>query len=90
LPELATTLAGALKGEDDIAVGNIIGSNIFNCLAIVGIPAAIRPMAVHHTAMVRDFPVMMVLTMALGPIFYPFGQSGKGVAYVVYMYYIFS
>jgi cation:H+ antiporter len=101
LPELATTMAGALKGEHDIAVGNIIGSNIFNCLAIVGIPAAIRPMAVNHTAMVRDFPVMMVLTLALGPIFYPFGRSENGVvnrfegllllsAYVIYMFYIFS
>jgi cation:H+ antiporter len=101
LPELATTLAGALKGEHDIAVGNIIGSNIFNCLAIVGIPAAIRPMAVNHTAMVRDFPVMIALTLALGPIFYPFGRSENGVvnrfegllllaAYVIYIFYIFS
>ncbi len=101
LPELATTMAGAIKGEDDIAVGNIIGSNIFNCLAIVGIPATIRPMMVHSTALVRDFPVMMLLTLALWPIFYPFGRSGNGVvnrfeglllltAYVIYMFYIFS
>jgi cation:H+ antiporter len=101
LPELATTLAGALKGEDDIAVGNIIGSNIFNCLAIVGIPAVIRPIMVHKTAVVRDFPVMMVLTLALWPIFHPFGRSGKGVvnrfegflllaAYLIYIFYIFS
>jgi cation:H+ antiporter len=101
LPELATTLAGALKGEDDIAVGNIIGSNIFNCLAIVGIPAVIRPIMVHKTAVVRDFPVMMVLTLALLPIFYPFRRSGNGVvnrfegflllaAYLIYIFYIFS
>jgi cation:H+ antiporter len=101
LPELATTLAGALKGEDDIAVGNIIGSNIFNCLAIVGIPAVIRPMTVHNTAVVRDFPVMMLLTLALLPIFYPFRRSGNGVvtrfegflllaAYIIYIFYIFS
>lgn len=100
LPELATTLAGALKGEDDIAVGNIIGSNIFNCLAIVGVPATIKPMIVHETAMARDFPVMMALTLLLGPIFYPFNRSGVGVvnrleglllltAYFTYILYIF-
>ncbi|MDF1535710.1 MAG: calcium/sodium antiporter [bacterium] len=101
LPELATTMAGAMKGEDDIAVGNIVGSNIFNCLAIIGIPAAIHPMTVHKTALVRDFPVMMVLTLALWPIFYPFGRSGNGVvnrfegflllaAYIIYISYLFS
>lgn len=43
LPELATSIAGALKGEDDMAIGNIIGSNIFNTVIVLGVPALLSP-----------------------------------------------
>lgn len=68
LPELATTLAGAMKKQDDIAVGNVIGSNIFNTLGILGIPAIIQPLPVAAGALYRDFPVMLLATIALWPI----------------------
>jgi len=68
LPELATTLAGVIKKEDDIAVGNVIGSNIFNTLGILGIPAIIHPLEVATSAVWRDFPVMTAMTLALLPI----------------------
>lgn len=71
LPELAASLASVLKGEDDLAVGNVIGSNIFNILAVMGIPAIINPSAVSLDVMQRDYWVMsffsvLLLVMSLG------------------------
>lgn len=65
LPELAASVAGALKGEDDMAVGNIIGSNIFNLLAVMGIPALLNPSYISPLAMSRDFFCMFGLSMLL-------------------------
>lgn len=65
LPELAASLAGVLKGEDDMAVGNIIGSNIFNILAVMGIPALINPSVLSEYAMNRDFWVMLGVSLLL-------------------------
>lgn len=71
LPELAASLAGALKGEDDMAVGNIIGSNVFNILAVMGIPGILNPSYLSEHAMSRDFWVLLgvsllLVVMALG------------------------
>lgn len=71
LPELAASVASLFKGEDDMAVGNIIGSNVFNILAVMGIPALINPSAVSPEIMERDYPVMLgvsilLVIMALG------------------------
>lgn len=68
LPELAASLSGVLKGEDDMAVGNIIGSNVFNILAVMGIPAMINPAIVSEHAMARDYWVMLALSLILIPI----------------------
>ncbi len=65
LPELAASLAGVLKGEDDMAVGNIIGSNVFNILAVMGIPGVLHPSALSEFAMGRDFWVMLTVSMLL-------------------------
>ncbi|MEZ8142627.1 calcium/sodium antiporter [Enterovibrio norvegicus FF-33] len=65
LPELAASVAGVLKGEDDLAVGNIIGSNIFNILAVMGIPAILAPSSLNPLAMERDFYVMLALSVLL-------------------------
>lgn len=65
LPELAASVASALKGEDDMAVGNIIGSNIFNILAVMGIPALIHPTKLSELAMDRDFYVMLAVSLLL-------------------------
>ncbi|PTP59299.1 calcium/sodium antiporter [Vibrio splendidus] len=71
LPELAASLAGVMKGEDDMAVGNIIGSNVFNILAVMGIPGILTPSVLSEFAMGRDFWVMLgvsllLVVMALG------------------------
>lgn len=59
LPELATVIAGALKGEDDIAIGNLIGSNIYNMVIVLGIPALLYPGAIDVEAFARDYWVML-------------------------------
>lgn len=63
LPELASSVIAARKGEHDIAVGNIIGSNLFNTLAVVGLAAAIHPMPVASEVLARDAAVMAGLTL---------------------------
>jgi cation:H+ antiporter len=77
LPELAASIASARKGEDDIAVGNIIGSNMFNLLAVMGIPAALAPAALEPAVLTRDLPVMLGLTVALLVMAYGFGGVGR-------------
>jgi cation:H+ antiporter len=65
LPELASSLVAMRKGEHDIAVGNVVGSNLFNTLAVVGIAAAIQPMGVESIVLSRDWVVMLAFTLAL-------------------------
>lgn len=59
LPELATVIAGALKGEDDIAIGNLIGSNIYNLAIVLCIPALLHPGSFDAAAFARDYWVML-------------------------------
>ncbi|ORM73810.1 calcium/sodium antiporter [Pantoea wallisii] len=59
LPELATVLAGALKGEDDIAIGNLIGANIFNLAIVLGLPALIHPGEIDTHVFARDYWIML-------------------------------
>jgi cation:H+ antiporter len=65
LPELAVSITAALKGEHDMVIGNIIGSNMFNLLAVLGIAGMIRTAHLSTTVLQRDFPVMLLLTFAL-------------------------
>jgi len=65
LPELASSIAATRKGEHDIALGNILGSNLFNTLAVVGIAGAISPMSVGPDVLTRDILVMAALTLSL-------------------------
>lgn len=65
LPELASSLVAVRRGQHDIALGNIIGSNIFNTLAVVGIAAAIAPIPVAGVVLARDVPAMVLVTLAL-------------------------
>jgi cation:H+ antiporter len=67
LPELATSLVAAVKKETDIAVGNIVGSNIFNLLGILGITAIVHPLESDGVGMV-DFAVMAAFSLVLWPM----------------------
>ncbi len=78
LPELASSVVAARKGEHDIALGNIIGSNLFNTLAVVGIAAMVSPFAVEPETLSRDMVVMGGLTLALFVFAYGFrGRQGR-------------
>jgi len=65
LPELAASISSVLKGEDDLAVGNVIGSNVYNLLAVYSLPALIAPGPVGATVISRDFPVLLGMTGVL-------------------------
>ena len=65
LPELATAITAALRKEDDLAIGNIIGSNIFNLLGVLGIAAVLRPVEIYPIILARDFPAMFLITGVL-------------------------
>ena len=77
LPELASSIAAARKGENDLALGNIIGSNLFNTLAVVGLASVISPMdEIEAEVVTRDMPFMTALTVAL--IVLGFRRKGDG------------
>ena len=77
LPELAASIMSAFKNEHDIAIGNIIGSNMFNLLAVLGLPGLIRPGMLPEGILERDFPVMIGLTLLLFIMAYGFKKPGR-------------
>ncbi len=77
LPELASSIIATRKGEHDIALGNILGSNLFNTLAVVGIAGTIHPMVVGPEVFSRDILVMVALTVSLFIICYGFKGPGR-------------
>ncbi|KTG16344.1 MULTISPECIES: calcium/sodium antiporter [unclassified Guyparkeria] len=76
LPELASSIAAIRKNEHDMALGNVIGSNLFNTLAVVGLAGVIHPMAAEPEVFTRDMLVMGALTLAL--FFFAYGFRGPG------------
>ena len=95
-PELVVSLTGALQGNADISVGNVVGSNIFNTLLILGMTAVIAPVAVTRANSRRDIPITLLVTF----LFVALGLTGQrltrweGVAFllvfVAYMVYCFK
>jgi cation:H+ antiporter len=78
LPELVSSIIATRKGEHDLALGNVLGSNLFNTLAVVGIAGLFSPMEVGREVLTRDFPVMGILTASLFVIGYGFrGREGR-------------
>jgi len=77
LPELATSIAGAMKNEHDIVIGNIVGSNLFNTLAVLGIPGLLSPARLDAGVLDRDIPTVFVLTIALVIMAYGFRGPGR-------------
>jgi cation:H+ antiporter len=74
LPELATTLVAALRGKADVALGNVIGSNIFNLLAIIGVASLVGPIAVKPEFLTTDLWVMLAASLILIPFVF-FGRD---------------
>ena len=77
LPELAASIAGALKNEHDIAIGNVVGSNMFNTLAVMGIPGLIYPSTLDSIVLDRDMPIVFILTISLFIMAYGFKGFGR-------------
>lgn len=70
LPELAATLASVLKGHAEIAIGNIVGSNLFNLLAVMSLPGLIDPLVLSRDVLLRDYPAMTAATFLFAAAFY--------------------
>jgi cation:H+ antiporter len=100
LPELAASVVSALKKEHDIAIGNIIGSNMFNMLVVFGIPGLISPHVIDSSILTRDFPFMIGLAIVLFLMAYGFKKKvghinrlegslllGGYTTYMVVLYY---
>ncbi len=78
LPELATAIASALRREHELLLGNIIGSNLFNTLAVLGLPALLHPSVLDAEVLTRDLPVMGLLTLAFtAMLMHRPGQQGR-------------
>jgi cation:H+ antiporter len=90
LPELATSLLAALKGERDIAVGNIVGSNIFNLLCVLGLAALVspQPISISPNALAFDFPVMIAVAVACLPIFFSGYRINRWEGLLFLAYYL--
>ncbi len=99
LPELAASVISAIKKEHEIAIGNVLGSNMYNLLAVMGLPGVIGAGVFDREVLVRDFPVMIGLTLALFVTAYGFNGTGRinriegamlfmaFIAYQVFLYY---
>lgn len=90
LPEAATSIMATLRGERDIAVGNIVGSNLFNILAVMGIAALVAPtpIEVPVPALVFDLPVMLAVAVAALPIFFTGQRISRGEGALFFGYYL--
>lgn len=77
LPELAASITGALKNEHDIAIGNVIGSNLFNTLGVLAIPGLLAPSTLAEGILERDMPVVFLLTIMLFVMAYGFRGQGR-------------
>jgi cation:H+ antiporter len=90
LPEVATSILAAVRGQRDIAVGNIVGSNIFNILAILGLSGMLapEPIAVSSAALRFDIPIMIAVALACLPVFFTGRQIARWEGALFLGYYI--
>ncbi len=90
LPEVSTSVIAALKGESDIAVGNAVGSNIFNLLGVLGIGALVSPegIAVAERVLQFDLPVMVFVALATLPVFYIDSRISRIEGGLLLSYYV--
>ena len=98
LPELAASIMSVIKNEADIAVGNVIGSNMFNMLMVLGIPIIIHPTEVSSEVLTRDIPIMITLSLLMGWMVFIYGRGKfdrvEGgflfSCFIAYQYWLFT
>jgi cation:H+ antiporter len=90
LPEVATSVMASIKGERDIAVGNLVGSNLFNILVVLGVAATVapEPIGVPPEALRFDLPVMVAVAVATLPIFFTGYRISRGEGALFLGYYV--
>ena len=94
VPELATSLVSAIRGESEFSIGNVVGSNIYNVLAVIGIVAVLVPISVSSSTVGYEFPVMLAFTvvalaiMAFGDRITRVEGAGLLVGYVGFVYFL--
>lgn len=90
LPEVATSIMAAIRGERDIAVGNVVGSNLFNLMAVLGITSLVAPqgVAVSEAALWLDLPVMVAVAVACLPIFFTGHLIARWEGGLLLFYYV--
>ena len=89
MPEVATSIVAAMRGERDIAVGNVVGSNIFNLLAVLGLTSLVAPdgVPVAAAALAFDLPVMIAVALACLPIFFTGFRVARWEGWLFLVYY---
>ena len=89
LPEFATSMLAAFRGQRDIAVGNVVGSNLFNLMCVLGLTGIVSPdgVTVSDTSLRLDFPVMLAATVVLIPIFWSGFQIKRWEGFVLVAFY---
>jgi cation:H+ antiporter len=96
LPELATTVMATLRRQAEVALGNVIGSNMFNLLAIIGVAALVGPIPVSQSILTFDIWIMLAASLALVPFVYFRLNMGRSVGvlfcvlYAAYMFVVVS
>jgi cation:H+ antiporter len=90
LPEVATSVMAALRGERDIAVGNVVGSNLFNILGVLGVSASVAPasLTVSSALLAFDLPVMVAVAVACLPIFFTGNLIARWEGGLFFAYYL--
>lgn len=90
LPEIATSVMASVRGERDIAVGNAVGSNIFNLLSVLGLTTIVAPsgVAVPSSVLAFDMPVMLVVAVACLPIFFTGYTISRWEGFIFLAYYV--
>jgi cation:H+ antiporter len=91
LPEVATSIVAAIRGQRDIAVGNVVGSNIFNILSVLGLTALVVPggVTVSAEALSFDIPVMIAVAIVCLPIFFSGSSISRFEGILFLSYYLF-
>ncbi|MBX3417848.1 MAG: calcium/sodium antiporter [Pirellulaceae bacterium] len=89
LPEVVTSIVASLRGQRDIAVGNIVGSNLFNLLFVMGLAGVVspNPLSIPDKALWFDFPIMVVVAIACLPIFFD-GKINRWEGFLFLFYYV--
>ncbi len=88
LPELVASCVAAFRKQSGISIGNLIGSNIFNLLAVIGITSIITPVSVYETFLQFDFYWLIIISIIIGPILMLFKKVGRIIGFFLLLFYI--